>query len=179
MIGYWGWLPAVTAFDTWDETGAGTWLAFVGGILVAVGAAISLWLAGAVRSTPAGMLPPALVAGLGIALVFPGIFLDARDGTSYWNASGHSLGIVILILAIAAGLTWAASVAGTATRGLDAALTLILLGVLAFTPIDAAFNSFGSLDSGTWLALAGGILAAGGTWAARGGELPRAVAAGT
>lgn len=174
LVGYWGWFPAATAFDDWSDTRSGMWLAFAGGVLIALGAAGSLVATGRLSSTPAGTSPPALAAGLGIVLVFPGIFLDARGGQSYWNGPlGHSVGIVMLILAAAAGLAWAASVAGTSTRGVDAAVTLVLLGFVAFTPILAAFNRFGELGAGAWLALAGGILAAGGTWAARGNELPR------
>ena len=58
-------------------------------------------------------------------------------------------------------------------RGLDWPLTLVLLGFVSFIPVGAAFGDFGTLDAGAWLACAGGILAAGGTWAARGIEMPR------
>jgi hypothetical protein len=180
MIGYWGWFPALTAFDNWDETRAGVWLPFAGGMLVLAGAMVAIDAAGAARSTPAGLSPGALAAAIGIALVFPGIFLDAEAGYSYWNGPpglGHSLGIVMLIVAVLAGLLWTASTAGTATRGLDGVVSLILLGLVAFDPVGAAFNRLGDLDTGAWLALAGGILAAGGTWAARGIELPHAAAA--
>jgi hypothetical protein len=74
----------------------------------------------------------------------------------------------MLILAGLAALVWAATVAGVRTRGLDAALTLVLLGLVAFDPVGSAFNNLDDLDAGAWLGLAGGILAAGGTWAARG-----------
>jgi hypothetical protein len=174
MVGYWGWFPAVTAFDDWDQTRAGVWLTFAGGILVLLGAAVAIGAAGGARSTPAGLTPASLAAGVGIALVFPGIFIKADEGESYWNASGHSLGIVMLIVAIIAGLVWAASAAGTGTRGLDVVVSLVLFGLVVFDPIVRAFNQFGSLDTGAWLALAGGILAAGGTWAARGIEMPHA-----
>ena len=59
------------------------WLAFGGGVLIALGAALSLAAAGRLSSTPAGTSTPALATGLGIALVFPGIFLDASGGQSY------------------------------------------------------------------------------------------------
>jgi len=178
LIGYWGWFPAATAFDDWDQTRAGMWLAFAGGILIALGAAVSMLAAGSIRSTPAGLSQPAIVAAIGIVLVFPAIFIDASNSQSYWDGPlGHSLGIVMLILAIAAALLWVASYTGLGTYGLDAAVTLILLGLVAFVPIGAAFNDFGSLDAGAWLALAGGILAAGGIWAARGAELPHTAAA--
>lgn len=176
LIGYWGFFPALTAFNDWDKTRAGMWLAFAGGILIALGAGVTIWAAAGARSTPAGATPAALAAGLGIALVIPGIFIDAGEGATYWNVSGHSLGIVMLALAVLAGLAWAATVTGTATRGLDAALTLVLLGIVAFNPVGAAFGDFGTLGAGAWLAFAGGILAAGGTWAARGIELPHAAA---
>jgi hypothetical protein len=176
LIGYWGFFPALTAFGDWDQTRAGLWLAFAGGLLIAVGAAWSIWVAGGARSTPDGTTPAALAAGLGIALVFPGIFIDAGGDVTYWQVSGHSLGIVMLAVAILAGLVWAATVTGTATRGLDVALTLILFGLTAFNVVGAAFGGFGNLGTGAWLAFAGGILAAGGTWAARGAEMPRAAA---
>ena len=179
LVGFYGWFPAATAFNDWKHTGAGLWLAFAGAILIAVGAAAALLSTGAVHSTPAGATPPALAAGLGIALVFPSIWLDAENGATYWNGPlGHSLGIVLLILAIAAGLVWAATAfGGVATHGIDAVLTLILLGLVAVDPIASAFNQFGDVGTGGWLALAGGILAAGGTWAARGAELAHTAAA--
>lgn len=179
MLGFYGWYPAALAFNNWDESRAGLWLAFAGAILIVIGAGASYVTGKAAPDTPAGLSRETLLAGLGIALLFPGLFLDAASGVSYWKLGffGHSLGIVMLILAIAAALAWAAGVTGRGTRGLDQALTLVLLGLVAFAPIESAFGNFGSLDSGAWLAFAGGILAAGGTWAARGGELPHAIPA--
>lgn len=178
MLGYYGWYPAALAFNNWDESRAGLWLAFAGAALIVIGAGAS-YVTGAARDTPSGLSREALVSGLGIALVFPGIFVSAGSGYTYWRLGllGHSLGIVMLILAVAAALAWAAGVAGAATRGLDQALTLVLLGLVAFNPVGAAFGDFGALDSGAWIAFAGGVLAAGGTWAARGIEMPRAATA--
>jgi hypothetical protein len=179
LAGYWAWFPALTAFEAWDHTGAGMWLCLGGGLLVAAGAGWALVAEGEVRTTPSGASPAAALTGLGIALVFPGIFLDAEQaagspGWSYWNPPvyGHSLGVVMLALAVLSGAAWLATVAGLPTRGLDAALTLALLGLVSFDPVWTAFNDLGNLEVGAWLALAGGILAAGGTWAAR-GEAPR------
>ena len=179
MLGYYGWYPAALAVNNWDQTRAGTWLAFAAGALIVIGAGASYVTGAAPRDTPAGLSRETLAAGLGIALVFPGIFLHVGNGETYWNLSpfGHSLGIVMLALAIVAGLAWAAGVAGTSTRGLDQALTLVLLGLVSFVPVGAAFGDFGSLRAGAWLAFAGGVLAAGGTWAARGTEMPRTAAA--
>ena len=81
------------------------------------------------------------------------------------------------MLAIVAALAWAGSITGAPTQGADLAVSLILLGLLAVTPVGSAFNDFGSVDVGAWLGLAGAILAAGGIWAARGAEAPRTAAA--
>jgi hypothetical protein len=168
LTGYWAWIPALTAFDDWDETRAGVWLCLGGGLLVALGAAAAIMAGGGAETTPRGITFPAVVSGVGIALVFPAIFLDAESGSSYWDGDG--VGILMVVLAGLAAIAWAATVAGAATRGLDAAVTLVLLGLVAFDPVGAAFNNLGDLQAGAWLALAGGILAAGGTWSARGVE---------
>jgi hypothetical protein len=188
LAGYWAWFPAVTAFDDWDQTRVGMWLCLGGALLIAVGTAVVLLSTGRASTTPAGVSLPALVAGLGIVLVFPGIFLDAdkgallagENGQSYWNYGvlGHSLGILILILAALSALAWGATLVGAPTHGLDSALTLAMLGLVAFLPVTAAFNKLGNVQAGGWLALAGGILAAGGTWAARGSDTPKQAPAG-
>ena len=178
LVGYWAWFPAVTAFNDWDHTGAGTWLCLGGAALIAIGAGLSLAAAGELHTTPSGASMPTLVGGAGIVLVFPAIFLNAEQDTSYWDGPlGHSLGVTMLVLAIVCGLVWAVTLIGVPTRGLDAAVTLVLLGLVAFDPVGAAFNNLGDLQAGAWLALAGGILAAGGTWAARGAEAPHAAPA--
>jgi hypothetical protein len=183
LAGYWAWFPALTAFEAWDHTGAGLWLCLGGALLVVAGGTLVLVANGEIRTTPSGVSPAAALTGLGIALVFPGIFLDAEQaagdpGWSYWDPPvyGHSLGIVMLALAALSGVVWLATIAGLRTWGIDAALTLVLLGLVAFDPVWTAFNDLGNLEVGAWLALAGGILAAGGTWAAR-GEEPRATTA--
>jgi hypothetical protein len=180
MLGFYLFIPVAFAFDQLDIPEAGTWLAVCAGGLIVIGAGLPYLMSGGMQETPAGVSRASLTAGLGIALVFPGIFLDATtDGDSYWSTTGigHSLGIFLLIVAIAAGLAWAARIAGVNVWGLDWALTLVMLGFVSFFVVDAAFGNFGSLDSGAWLAFAGGILAAGGTWAARGMEMPRTAAA--
>lgn len=178
LVGYWAFFPSALAFDQWDDTGVGLWLTLVGAILIAVGTALPALATGTARSTPAGAGTPMLAAGLGIVLIFPSIWLDASDGQSYWNGpSGHSAGVVLLVLAVLAALTWAGSVMGTPTRGADLAVALVLLGFLAVNPVGSAFNDFGSVEVGSWLGLAGAILASGGIWAARGAEAPRTAAA--
>ena len=181
LVGYWAWLPALTAFDSWDRTDAGMWLCLGGALLIAAASAVVLVRSGEARTTPAGVSLAAAVTGIGIALVFPGIFLDAEQttgasGWSYWDPPtyGHGVGILMLVLAVVSGVVFVATTLGAQTRGLDVALTLVLLGLVAFDPVWTAFNDLGDLQVGAWLALAGGILAAGGTWSARAGEAPSA-----
>jgi hypothetical protein len=175
MLGFYALIPAALAFDEWDLPEAGTWLGVCAGGLIVIGAGISSLVSGAVEETPSGVSAPSLVAAAGVALVFPGIFLDlTSDGDSYWSFPGsrHSLGILLLIVAIACALAWAASIVGIRTRGLDLALCLVLLGCVSYFPVSSAFDGFGTIEVGGWLALAGAVLAAGGTWVARGVELP-------
>ena len=117
LVGFWAWFPAVSAFDGWDETGAGMWLCLGGAVLIALGAATSLSLAGLVATTPGGISFPTVVSGVGIALVFPAIFLDAQQSASYWDGDG--LGILMLVVAALCALAWAATIAGARTRGLE------------------------------------------------------------
>jgi hypothetical protein len=180
MLGFYLFIPAAFAFDQWDVPESGTWLAVCAGGLIVIGAGVSCLASVPAAETHAGLSAASLSAGLGIALVFPGTFLDATSsGDSYWSSAGigHSLGILLLILAVGAAVSWAAEVAGVGTRGLDQAFPLVLLGYVSFFPVGAAFGDFGTLDAGAWLAFAGGILAAGGVWAAHGTEMPRAAAA--
>jgi hypothetical protein len=104
LVGFWAWFPAVSAFDGWDETGAGMWLCLGGAVLIALGAATSLSLAGLVATTPGGISFPTVVSGVGIALVFPAIFLDAQQSASYWDGDG--LGILMLVVAALCALAW-------------------------------------------------------------------------
>ncbi len=184
LVGYWAWLPALSAFGSWDRTGAGMWLCLGGALLIAAGSAVVLVRSGQASTTPAGVSLATAVTGIGIALVFPGIFLDAEQATgapgwSYWDPPvyGHGVGILMLVLATASAVVFVATTLGAQTRGLDVALTLVLLGLVAFDPVWTAFNDLGDLQVGAWLALAGGILAAGGAWSARAGEAPRAAEA--
>jgi hypothetical protein len=173
MLGFYGWYPAALASGQWHEAGPGTWLAFGGSALIVAGAWTAQISAGDARTRPTGLSPEAVLAGVGIALVFAAIWLDVAGNSSYWDGGGlgHSLGIVLIVITAAAALAWGANVAGRQTWGLDQVLTLVLLGLVAFWPVRAAFEQFGDLQVGAWLALAGGVLAAGATWAAHGNDV--------
>jgi len=169
LVGYFGWLPAAIATHHWVGAGSGMWLTLAGAFLIAAGGAFAVIRSGNLRSTPAGLSSAALVAGIGIALYFPGIFLNADSGDSYWTGPfGHSLGVIMLTLAILTAIVWAATVFVGGTRGADVALTLVVLGLVGYEPVSRALYSFDSLASGAWIAFAGGVLAAVGTWSARG-----------
>jgi hypothetical protein len=174
LLGFYLFPPALFAFGHLDFPKAGTWLALAAGVVIVGGVTLSAVTEDRVKETPAGPSLTALVTGAGIVLVFPGIFLDAStDGESYWSLFGH-VGHLLLIVAIVSALAWGARIAGVRLWGLDWTLMLVLLGLVSFIPVGAAFGDFGTLDAGAWLAFAGGILAAGGTWAARGTDIPAA-----
>jgi len=172
LVGYWGWLPAAFALSKLDQVQVGAWLCFAGALVIAVGAGAVLVLAGQATTTPKGISLASVLSIAGIALIYPAIFLHVEQDQSYWDGPFglRFFGILILALTSVCAVVWAATVIGKPTRGLDAALTLVLLGLVAFDPVDKAFNRFGDLQTGAWLALAGGILAAGGTWSARAAE---------
>jgi hypothetical protein len=180
LLGYWGWVPAAFAFSDLDQLDAGSWLCLAGAALIVVGAGPSLILTGRAVTTPKGISLASFLSLVGIVLVYPGIFLHVEQDQSYWDGPFglRFFGILMLVLTSLCLLAWIATAVGRETRGLDAALTLVLLGLVAFEPIESAFNHLGDLQAGAWLAFAGGILAAGGTWSAR-AEAPRAAAPAT
>jgi hypothetical protein len=175
LLGYWGWVPAAFAFSDLDQLDAGSWLCLAGAAAIAVGIGAALLLAGRATTTPKGISLASFLSLVGIALVFPAIFLHVEQDQSYWNGPFglRFFGIMMLALTSLCLLVWALTAIGKPTRGLDAALTLVLFGLVAFEPIESAFNHLDDLQVGAWLAFAGGILAAGGTWSAR-AEAPRA-----
>jgi hypothetical protein len=150
-------------------------LCLAGAALIVAGAGPALILTGRAITTPKGISLASFLSLVGIALVYPGIFLHVEQDQSYWDGPFglRFFGILMLVLTSLCLLAWIATAVGRQTRGLDAALTLVLLGLVAFEPIESAFNHLGDLQAGAWLAFAGGILAAGGTWSAR-AEAPRA-----
>jgi len=172
LVGYWGWLPAAFAFSHLDQVKVGAWLCLAGALVIAVGAGAVLVLDGRATTTPSGISLASLLSLIGIALVYPGIFLHVVNDQSYWDGPTglRFFGILMLALTSLCAVVWIATTTGRPTGGFDAALTLVLLGLVAFEPVYQAFNHLGDLQTGAWLALAGGILAAGGTWSARAAE---------
>jgi len=167
MFGMYLFIPALFAFDQWDLLDAGSWLGLCSALMF-IGAQIATWASDrpAGRPAPMGML----LAVAGLALVVAGIFPDFSEGAgSYWNATGlgHSFGILLIILVVLTALSLGAAYAGT--TGMDSAIFLasVTLGATIVFPVGSAFNNFGDVELGGWLAAIGGIVLGIGVWAMR------------
>jgi hypothetical protein len=181
LLGFYGFLPAAYATDHWGVLDAGAWLGFCGGALIALGAVAILapsWFHAGTRVEASPLA--AGIAALGVVLSVVAIWPDADKGGSYWNAPalGHSLGVVMLIAAIATGLGLAAGSAMGSRPGLGLAAVAgsILCGLMLFLPVGDAFNQLGDLRAGGWLGFFGGLMAAGGTYALLGEEVSIGIA---
>jgi len=150
--------PAAFAFDQWKFLDTGAWLGLCSA-LTFIGAAIALWPAARAAARPAPL--GTLLALVGLVLVVVGIFTKFEDGGgSYWNLSGlgHSFGILLIILVVLEALSIAA--AQTMASGVENAILVggVTLGATIAVPVGTAFNDFGQLGVGAWLAGIGGIV---------------------
>jgi hypothetical protein len=181
LLGFYGFLPAAFATDNWGTLDAGAWLGFCGGALITLGALAILapsWLRAGANLNASPLAGG--IAALGLVLSIVAIWPDADTGGSYWSAPGlgHSLGVVILIAAVAAavGLAGAMVMGSRAAAGLAATSGAILCGLLLFLPVGDAFNQLGDLRAGGWLGFFGGLLVAKGTFSLLGGEVSIGIA---
>lgn len=175
-------LPAVLAFNQWKYLDTGAWLGLCAALTL-IGASIATWPPDRAVARPAvaGML----LALVGLVLVLAGLFPDVESAGrgSYWNlsGSGHSFGILMIILVLLVALSIGA--AYSMASGMDSALLLgaVTLGAAIAIPVGEAFNNLGDLGTGAWLTAIGGILVAVGVVAMRQlavpGEVPRAATA--
>jgi len=139
LFGFYLFFPAAFATDQWKLLDAGAWLGLSGAGLVTIGAMVA-HAAGPGRPPEPGraaMDPPTLVGLLGVVLVVVSIWTNLESGGgSYWNltGAGHSLGIVLLILACAcgAGLLLAAVWGMRSLAGLGWLAGLIACGIVVF-----------------------------------------------
>jgi hypothetical protein len=161
-------LPAVFAFDQWEFLDAGAWLGLCSA-LTFIGASIATWPS----DRPVGRPAPigVLLALVGLGLVVAGLFPDVESGGigSYWNltGSGHSFGILMIILVVLVALSIGA--AYSMASGMDSAILLgaVTLGASLAVPVGEAFNNLGDLGAGAWLTAIGGIVLAVGVLAMR------------
>jgi hypothetical protein len=175
-FGFFLFVPAVHAFDSFGALGPGAWLGICT-VLIPIGLAV-VWAAGRessapVRPTTARATPsPGLAVALaGLILVLVGIWLPGADGgASYWNvsASGHALGLLMLLLVVLNAVLLAAphvSSRTLANSGLLVAATTF--GLVEAGLVSTAFEDLGSLGSGGWVEAAGGLLLLAGVLATR------------
>ena len=162
-FGFFLYFPALAAFKSFDRLGTGAWLGVCAG-LIPLGAGVAHFAARGRSAAKAPAANPATaVAAIGLVLIVVGIWSEIADksGISYWNgsSSGHALGLLLLLLAIASALLIAGAV--NTRSGSLAALALIVSGITAGLAmgegIHDAFGAFGRMGSGAWMELFGGL----------------------
>jgi|PersoiStandDraft_1058852.scaffolds.fasta_scaffold12848_3 hypothetical protein len=162
-FGFFLYFPALAAFKSFDRLGTGAWLGVCAG-LIPLGAGVAHFAARRRSDAKApGVNPATAVAAIGLVLVVIGIWSEVIDksGFTYWNgaASGHALGLLLLVLAIASALLIIGAV--SSRSGLLADLALIVSGITAGLAagqgILDAFGAFDMMGSGAWMELFGGL----------------------
>ena len=162
-FGFFLFIPASAAFKSLDQLGSGAWLGICAG-LIPLGAGVAYFAArGRSDAKAPGVNPATAVAAIGLVLIVIGIWSEIADksGVDYWNASasGHALGLLLLVLAIASALLIAGAV--NSRSGLLADLALIVSGITAGLAmgqgIHDAFGAFDKMGSGAWMELIGGL----------------------
>jgi hypothetical protein len=158
--------PSLLAFKFVDKFSWGAWFGFCS-VLVPLGAGTAhLWHKRS-DAKASGVTLATVAAAIGLVLIVIGIWkkISVFPSISYWNisSSGHALGLLLLILAIASALLIAVAVT-TRNAGLaDVALIVsgITVGVAIAEGVFGAFgNGFfpGGPGTGAWLELAGGLV---------------------
>ncbi|MBA3717744.1 MAG: hypothetical protein H0W87_05920 [Actinobacteria bacterium] len=150
--------PALAAFEDWGQLDAGAWLGLCSA-LTFIGASIATWPSDRPAWRPSAL--GTVVALAGLALVVAGIFPNIGEGGgSYWDAgsNGHSFAIVLIALVVLEALSILA--AWSMASGMDSAVLLgaVTFGAVLAIPARAAFDQFGQLGAGAWLAGIGGIV---------------------
>jgi hypothetical protein len=162
-FGFFLFIPATAAFRNLDQLGTGAWLGICAG-LIPLGAGVAHFAARKQSDAKApGVNPATAVAAIGLLLIVIGIWSEVVDksGLDYWKASpsGHALGLLMLLLAIASALLIAAAVNSRSSLLADLALIVsgITAGLVMAEGIHDAFGSFGTMGSGAWMELFGGL----------------------
>jgi len=183
-FGFYLFSPAAVAFNQLNLLGAGGWLGLAT-VLVPLGA---LMVRSGEHATDEQRSPvearrdPLLgLAALGAVLVAVGVWLPIFSGEpSVWNASasGHALGLLVLLAAVLNGVVLAGQfVSGAISRYAALLVTGASFGLLVAPFVDNAFSSLDSLGAGSWLLAIGGLLSFGGLLGAPLGARRRAALA--
>jgi hypothetical protein len=174
LLGFFAFNPAL-AVPTSGNLGPATWLGIAGGAVIGL-SAVSLRLITSWQPRPMTVTRRSaaawLGAGAGLGLVVWSLWLDTERAVvnvhfSYWDVVGigdHSLGIVMLVLAVSAlvALVGAVLLRIPLLAEWTLAASLVLVGIAVYQPAFEAFNRLGDLRAGTWLALIGSLLASAG-----------------
>lgn len=175
LVGYFGFYAAEALPNDLNLLGPAAWLGMSGGALMGLSTVSLRSMADWKRRSPSMTLwrfVPWLATAVGTGIVLSSLWFatEAQPSGSnlsdtYWDAAGdHSLGVVMLVLAVSAlvallgALVTRLSVLSTWAQ----AASLMLLGISLFVPVFRAFDHFGALRSGAWLALVGSLLASAG-----------------
>ena len=170
-------IPATFAFKELDKLGTGAWLGVCAGLIPLGAGAAHLWHKRS-DAKAAGVNLATVVAAIGLVLIVVGVWMELADGSgqSYWDASasGHALGLLILVLAIVSALLIALAVTSRKAETADLALIVsgITAGVAVAEGIHDAFGSFDKMGNGAWIELVGGLLLLLGLIVARTVKLP-------
>jgi hypothetical protein len=156
-------IPSVLAFKYIDKFSWGAWLGICSALVPLGAGAAHLWHKRSDAKAP-GVTLATVAAAVGLVLIVIGIWSKVSGGSSatYWSISysGHALGLLLLVLAIASAILIA--VAANARKPELADLALIVSGItvgLAIAQgVGEAFNSFGDMRTGAWLELIGGVV---------------------
>jgi len=166
-FGFFLFAPAVLAFDNLGHLGAGGWLGVCAG-LIPIGYAM-VWKAEGGHAATGPSRHQAkdlnlLFTTVGLVLIVVGVWLKTGNGgPTYWDAS-KTLGLLMLLLAVANALL---AVRAPATSDAALIVAAITFGLVEFGLIESAFEDFGSLGAGGWIEAIGGVLVMGSLIVAR------------
>jgi len=181
LLGFFAFIP-LGYLAHLGELRYGSWFGLGGSLLIALGAAPSVLFSLAKNESRSGqaICVSRLVGVLGLGLVTVSLPLaltaavvsDDRGHLhhpSFWNSAGlfyghhgnHGLATSMIVLAAVALACLAAAslIRARLLEGWAVAASLVLLGIALYVPVRQTFNHFGDLRAGTWLALAGSLLA--------------------
>jgi hypothetical protein len=160
-FGFYLFIPASFGFNHFDIVDTGGWLGVCSGLVP-----LGLWYSLSSRPVTLNRPTPELAvpAIVGRICCIVAIWLTVELGASYWDLldQGRALPALMLVLVIGGALLGVATSFGRSPTRVTADGVLILaavtFGLYGAEPVQAAFNDFGTLDTGAWLGAAGGLV---------------------